>query len=389
MSRKIYILIALIVALIAGGYRVYAANRLKVDFDEPTYLARALEYASYLKEGNYSMLVMTNTTYEHPAFYKILYGVVLLTQPPPYTFESNDLIFRESFTRSKAAKFGMADRYLATFWGTLAAAVLALANPLAGLFLALQTLSVKFTSEIYVEALPLLTSLLCVLTYLRWFENVSNPSPQAKSGNAWLVASAVFFGIIAASKYVYCVAGLGIVIHFLVALLQKQIPKRALAWLFGWGFLSIVCFFMLDPYLWVDTFNRLIGSLSFHFRLQDKVYLESLVSKKGGYPFWQPILWLLSPASFYDLGPNAVFKINIDALIFAFALLGLPRFFQKQRVFFYWFLVGMVFLLLWGAKWPQYILIVLVPFSLAAAEGVLTLWIIGRKLLLQDKQPTS
>ena len=37
-------------------------------------------------------------------------------------------------------------------------------------------------------------------------------------------------------------------------------------------------------------------------------------------------------------------------------------------------LIALLFLLLWTTKWPQYTLILMAPFSMAAAQGVLTLW---------------
>ena len=41
---------------------------------------------------------------------------------------------------------------------------------------------------------------------------------------------------------------------------------------------------------------------------------------------------------------------------------------------------GLVFLLAWATKWPQYTLIVLAPFSMAAAQGALTIWDLVRRL---------
>ena len=38
-----------------------------------------------------------------------------------------------------------------------------------------------------------------------------------------------------------------------------------------------------------------------------------------------------------------------------------------------WLAVGLLFLLLWNTKWPQYILILSAPLCLAAAEGTLRL----------------
>ena len=64
-----------------------------------------------------------------------------------------------------------------------------------------------------------------------------------------------------------------------------------------------------------------------------------------------------------------VFVVSLDSLITAMALLGLKRLWQKRSVFATWLAVALVFLFLWPTKWPQYVLIMTVPLSLAAAEG--------------------
>jgi hypothetical protein len=92
-------------------------------------------------------------------------------------------------------------------WGTLAVLALAVINPLAGFFLGIDTLSVKYTSEVYLEALPLLTSLLCGLTYVRWVDRAHEPRTSGQPPVLWLIPSALFLGMTAASKYVYGVVG--------------------------------------------------------------------------------------------------------------------------------------------------------------------------------------
>lgn len=387
MNRNIYLLGVLALSLLAGGYRLYAANRLNIDFDEPTYLRVGLEYANDLRENDYRALISSQTTYEHPALYKILYGVALLSQKPLEKLYISDLPRNGSILRSNAATWAITARSLSVLFGTLAVGVLALANPLAGLFLGIETLSVKYTSEIYLEALPLLTSLTCTLAYQRWFK-AFRENPVARPSIPWLLVSAVFLGLTAASKYVYCLAAVGIAVHFIIALFQKQIPWRMAAWLAGWGISAIVIFFIFNPSLWPDPWNRLAHSISYHVDLQDRQYVGSLLPGKNGFTFWQPLLWLLSPASYYDLGPQTVFKINIDILIGVLAIIGLPRFFQKQRPFFYWFIIGLAFLLLWGNKWPQYTLVLLAPFSLAASEGVGTIWELAKRFLPYRTQNT-
>ncbi len=379
-KRILYVIAVLLVTLLAGGVRLYAAQRLDVDYDEPVYLGSAVVYAKYMRAGDYKMLAWSEDTYEHPALYRILYGVVLLTQRPLDRLPENDLPRLAPIAATEAGRWNMAERYLSVFWGTLAVLALAWVNPLAGFFLGVSTLSVKYTSEVYLEALPLLSSLLCALAYLRWFTRVRDHPTESGRHVLWLISSAVFLGITAASKYVYCVVGLAIFLHFVIAALQKQIPPRFIGYIGVWALLAAVAFFIFDPYLWPHPVSRLTKSILFHETFQD-----SRLVKQYHYPFWQPLRWLSAFSAFYDLRPPTAFLFNIDTLIFILAVIGLPRLFQKGRFFFYWLAVGLVFLLLWTTKWPQYTLIVLAPFSMAAAEGGLTIWNLAGRYLGQRR----
>jgi hypothetical protein len=387
MSKRIFYAAAVVlVTLLAGGVRLHAAQRLDVDFDEPVYLGDAIDYARYMRLGDFKMLAWSEDTYEHPALFKILYGVVLLPSKPPDRLPEKDLPRLAPIAQAAAGPWNLADRYLSVFWGTLAVLTLAVVNPLAGLFLAVNTLSVKYTSEVYLEALPLLSSLLCALAYLRWFGNFSREPHLTRRHLPWLILSAVFLGITAASKYVYAVVGLAILIHFVLAILRKEMPPWAIAFMAGWALLSLTMFLLFDPYLWPHPIARLTKSILFH-----EVFQDSRLVQQAHYPFWQPLRWLSAFAAYYDLRPASAFLIiNVDTWIFLLAVIGLPRLFQKQAFFFCWLAVGFAFLLAWSTKWPQYTLIILAPFSMAAAQGVLTLWQVARRWISAQagKRPT-
>lgn len=379
-KRVIYYGAILVVILLAFGVRFYAANRLNVDHDEPVYLRDAIAYAQYMRTGQFKMLAWYERTYEHPALFKILYGVSLLTQRPIDKLPDEDLPRLTPIRQAEARDWNMTGRYVSVFLASLAVAVLAFVNPLAGFFLAVNTLSVKYTSQVYLEALPLLTSLLSALTYLRWFANIRKDPGAINRQASWLVLSAIFLGMTAASKYVYCMVGIAIVLHLVIAFLQKQIPPRVLGWLIGWGLLSILMFFVFNPYLWPHPVNRFVKTLTFHADFQN-----SNIVRLYGYPLWQPILWLLNPSRFYNPAPKSAFIVDIDTWIFILALVGLPRLFQQKRLFFYWLLVGLSFLLAWTTKWPQYTLVILVPFAVAASEGVTTIWNLIVKFIIPKR----
>jgi 4-amino-4-deoxy-L-arabinose transferase-like glycosyltransferase len=383
MNKKTGLLRAvLLVSVLAGGLRFYAARTLYGDDDESTYMKRAVDYANFIRSGQFNMLASYNLTYEHPALYKILYGIVLLTREPIDTFHTNQVPRDKPVADGDAGTWILADRYLSAVFGTLATAVTTLINPLAGLFLGINTLSVKYTSEVYLEALPLLTSLLCAASYLRWFKRFQGESIQQRGSFAWLAASAFFLGLTAASKYVYCVVGIAVTLHFGLAIIQRQIPWQSFLYLLGWAVLSLAAFFMSDPYLWPNPSARLIQSIQYNFD-----YSHSQHVLDHHYPFWQPLRWLSAFSSFYNLGPRLAFIFDLDTPIFMLAVIGLPRLFRQERFFFYWLAVAVTFLLLWNTKWPQYALIALPALGISAAQGWTTILEFGRKFLGPMEDP--
>jgi 4-amino-4-deoxy-L-arabinose transferase-like glycosyltransferase len=366
-----FILVSLVV-IIAGAVRLYAIPRLDVDYDEPVYLGDAVEYANAMRAGEFNMLAWGERTYEHPPLQKILYALVLLTQPELNRLPDNDLPRLAPIAATEAGRWNIAARYLSGFWGTLAALVLALVNPLAGFFLGVVTVVVKHTSEVYLESLPLLTSLLAGLAYLRWYRlpHHSRPSRQEM---LWLGLSGAFLGMTVAGKYVYGVIGIAILIHFVLAISRNELPRHTLAQMLGWGLFSILMFFVFNPYLWPHPVSRLRKSLDFHVEFQD-----SRLVHMYKYPWWQPLRWLAAFSEYYGLGPASAFLVNIDTFIFVAAIIGLPRLYRTQRFFFIWFLVGLAFLLIWKTKWPQYTIMMMAPFCMAAAAGVMTTWDLAR-----------
>jgi len=374
-KRILYFIAVLLVTLLSCGVRLYAAQRLNVDYDEPVYLGDAVGYAGYIRSGDLKMLAWSETTYEHPALYKIMYGVMLLAYRPLDRLPDKDLPRLAPIATAAAGPWNVAERYLSVAWGTLAVHVLALVNPLAGLVLGIDTLNVKYTSEVYLEALPLFSSILCALAYIRLFDRVRREPGLLQQHLVWLILSAAFLGMTAAGKYVYSIVGLAILVHFTVAAVRRQVPSAAIPYLAGWALAALIIFFVFDPYLWPHPIARLTRSILFH-----EVFQDSRLVLQYHYPWWQPLRWLSAFSANYDLGPASAFLINVDTLLFASAVIGLPRLLQKQPFFFYWLALGLLFLLAWNTKWPQYTLIILVPFSMAAAQGVLTVWALSRRL---------
>jgi hypothetical protein len=383
--RALYLAAVLLVTIFSAGLRIYAAQRLDVDYDEPVYLQNAVVFANYMRAGDFKMLAWSELNYEHPPLNKILYGALLLTQRPLERLPDKDLPRLAPVGEAAAGPWNVVARYLSVFWGTLAVFALALLNPLAGFLLGVDTLSVKYTSEVYLEALPLLSSLLCILAYARWFSEIRSARVERRAVTVWLFLSAAFLGITIAGKYIYGIVAIAILIHFGIALARRQIPARFAWYMAGWAALSALAFFAFDPYLWPHPVARLEKSIAFHENFQ-----ESRLVRQYHYPFWQPFRWLSAFSAFYDLHPARAFPFNMDTLIFLLAILGLPSLLRKSPLFFCWLVVGLGFLLLWETKWPQYTLVILAPFSLSAAYGAFVTWEFARRLLAGQKgQPAA
>ncbi len=379
--KKIWLAAAALLAFgLAFGLRTYSAFHMNIDHDETTYLIAANKYTNFIRSGQFNWLAWETANYEHPALSKIVYGAALLTQAPLEKVQQSDLIDGEPVKQQQAVEYVTAGRMVSTGFGSLTVLILSILNPLAGFFLAVNTLAIKYTSEFYLEALPMFTSLLCVVAYGMFYKYMTSSPAKSKKAWLWLAFSAVCLGATAASKYVYCVAGLAIAVHWLVAVIAKKLPARTLLVLFGWGILSFAMFFLFNPYLWVHTAERLMKTLTYHMNFQASAHVVS-----AHYPWWQPINWLFAPFAGYsplhDPYSYDAILFSIDSLIFVLAVIGLPRLAKRQPVFLLWIVIGLVMLFFWGSKWAQYPLILLAPWCYSAAQGVSTIIDLVKKAL--------
>ena len=337
--------------------RSCAAQRLPVDADEPVYARAASYYAGLMARGAWGEIPDYTYNLEHPVFNKLLHAAGLrligyqgrADQPaePP----SSDAIAAWGDEPVELGVFRI-DRYVSVLFGTLQVLAVASVNLLAGALLAIHTMTVKYTSEIYLEALPAFAVTSSMLAY-----NRARRRGDGRTGG-WFWLSAGLLGVTAASKYVYVVPGLS-VIPFLVWQQRKK-PWNALLY----GLLALAVFIALNPILWPDPVGRLRESVLFHTD-----YTSSAEVARYDYPWWQPFSWMRGAAIWHP----AVFWFPFDLLIFLGGLIGLPFLYRQNRLYFTWFVVGWAFLLLWPTKWPQYTLIVAPAICLsvgAAARAI-------------------
>jgi ABC-type sugar transport system permease subunit len=357
----VYVLCVLLATFIALNLRLRAVELLPIDYDEDDYLGAAQRYAQAMRAGDLQAIIDYEFNYEHPPLTKLLYGLAIAGLPEA------PLIPERPSTDAPASvlpepHFDVARKVSAAL-GTLEVLALALLNPLAGLLLGIHTWQIKYTSQIMLEPLPALTSLLVVLFYFR-------ARQSEKRAVLWLGLSALMLGITAASKYTYAIVGVAVLADWLWdaysprrADQPKGSPPAAWGQIFFWGLFAIIIFFAFNPRLWADPLERLSQSVFYHGG-----YAQSEHVRRAGFPPWQQLVWLAGPVPWH---PD-VFRVTLDLYILIFASVGFKRFWQRYRVFALWLLLAGIFLLLWPTKWPQYVLTLTAPLSLSAAMGVQT-----------------
>lgn len=347
--------LALAVALLAGSLRYLAMTRLPVDYDEPVYYNAAQGYAAALRSGDWAALPDADPNYEHPGLFKLLYGAVLAPLPPgePAPVEPS-LVFDPSIL---ARLYTM--RSLSALFGTLNALLVALASPAAGLLLAVHTAAIRYSAQAYLEALPMLLSTASVLAYMK----------SRREPNGWLALSAAALGLTAASKYVHAVAGVAIALDWLLHAARpgagegpgrRRLP-RTLGLLLGWGALSLVVFAAANPFLWPDPVGRVGESLALLTSRAQTEHVQSF--EYGGLHL---LAWMLTPVG---LRAGAIIT-PLDTVTAVLGMVGFPRTWRECRVLALWWAVALAFLLVWTARLPHYVVVMVVPMAFCAAEGL-------------------
>lgn len=331
----------IIVVIITIFLHVWAIFQLPVDYDEPIYLQNAFDYASAMRSDDPVRILAYSGNNEHPSFVKLIYSSVIL-------------IMGENSTWSEAL---FSARAVSAFFGILAVLIISLAiDPLAGGLLGVHTLAIKYTSQVYLEAVPHAMTIASVLAFIKFTNRSTNAGRIIPDKWFWLSAAAL--GVAAASKYSYIPVIL-IVLGYL-AILIKKIKAH---WILFYFLFALIAFFLLDIYLWQDPITRLSESLSFHFQYSQGPNIED-----AGYPWFQPFIWIFtsSPGTWH---PGVFFYYGFDGMISIAALLGIKREWKERRWLVIWLVTGLVFLLIWPTKWPQYALTVTPALCIMGAES--------------------
>ena len=375
-SRRVRWSVVAAVVLLAAGLRLWAVARLPVDFDEPVYTEGGLVYAAALRAGDLRLL-QRDSAPEHPGLVKLLYGGVFLLSPSPWANGRQDPL-------PNPLPGGEGARALSAAFGVLHVALLALVSPAAGALLAVHSYTVKYTAQVYLEAVPMFMATVCVLAYLKAGKSSRKGrqgSEERQDDSSWRPLrellfwglSAVALGLAAAGKYVYAVAGLAVAADCVWRLVEARRPRGLLV-LLGWGGLALLVFLAANPYLWPDPFGRLFDSLAFH-----AAYSQGAHVQQSGYPWYQPFVWLVAPLP--AVWHPGIIVTPFDPLTAALGMGGLRPAWRgyggRGRVIVLWWAIGLAFTLVWSTKWPQYSLIMTAPMCLCAGEGVRGLWVLA------------
>ena len=330
------------------------AARLPIDFDEDDYMRAGQIFADEIRTGNPGILLENNYRIEHPQFVKILIATVMLSMEPiqripelPVTANPYELMHRPTLA---------AVRRMESAFGVLSVTTLALVSPVAALLLATSTWVIKYTSQVMLEAVPLLFSLLGVALY-----ELSRSMSNARRRRLAYLASAIGIGLAVGAKYPYAIAGLAIVVDRLRRTRRGE-PIR-IKDAIGWSAIAALAFFAVNPYLWSDPIGRLIASAAYH-----PEYATSEQVQSTGFPAWQQLIWLMQSVPWHDA--QNIFAVKFDTLMLPLALVGLIPLARNRPVYAIWLSLGAIALLLWPTKWPQYLLTIAVPYALAGAAGL-------------------
>ncbi|PKO18601.1 MAG: hypothetical protein CVU39_03940 [Chloroflexi bacterium HGW-Chloroflexi-10] len=306
--------------------------QLPIDFDEPVYLSAAKEYGQFIQNGDINGIVNNPENREHPALVKLLYAIPFVMFP-----EEIHLDLYVYLARTLSALMGVL-----TVW------MVARVNPWSGLLLALHSMTLKYSSQAYLEAVPQFLALMAVLFMIR--------AVQTKTSIKSFFYSAIFLGGTAAAKYPYLI--------IIVVLLYLGIQSKFLRvkdWIVYSG-IALVVFYILNPSVWLNPFGEIISNLNFHI-----VYSQSAHVQSSGYPWYQPVLFLFTSVQWH---PNVFFFVTTDEIMFMLAIFGIYFEVKEKNWSAVWCITGLLFLLVWPTKWPQYTMVLTPVLAIIAGKMI-------------------
>jgi len=349
------ILAVIVVVAIAWSLRLRAADALTIDYDEDDYLRAGQQFAHLIRTQDWSGFMQTNYRPEHPQLAKIMFGLSILGLPEEPLIA--DVPITADPAKTLPTNLLKSARGMSVIWGTWTAALLALIDPLGGLILAVHTFTIKYTAEVMLDGFASLMSTATALSYY------ISKRRQGKSKNPLLILSAIFLGLSASSKFLHSAVGFAVLIDWFLTARQSNEIKKYFRDALLWGSLAIIIFFIFNPFYWPNPIERIQTTLEAVTATTTNPNVA-----RANFPVWQQLRWLSTSVRLP--GSDNAFPLRLDGLILVFGILGIAALWRKDRFIAIWLLAGLFLLLIWRTKWPQYVLVVTAPLSLAAAEGI-------------------
>ena len=313
ISKRAALAAALIAAilLLAFSLRLRAAILLPKDWDEPIYMDVARDLSGFIRSGDLGGLINYDKNIEHPLFGKFLFALTLMV--------------RDSL---------LSARLLSVVIGTLTVLFIALRTPVGGVLLAVELLTIKYSSEVLFDAGAVFFVLISILMYER-----------SRRKEIWFYLSAVVGGLAFATKYISI--WILQLIPVLILVDNRSSWKLGIKKIFIWAAIAAAIFLVVNPPYWEGS--KLLDSLSYHGQFAGRV------APVVGLPWWHHLSWIWNstPATLHP----GVFLIDIEKIILVLGFLGFPLLIYRKRMMeSLWFAFALMFLLAWPVKWPWYIM---------------------------------
>ena len=313
-----WVVVAVLAAVLV---RLPASTTLTMDADEPIYLAASIEAGESFRDRNWSRLSNPRLNPEHPGLVKTLNGIVLTQSPDP-----QDMIMGLATVRGLSVMAGLG-----------AVALAAAVHPMAGLALATHTIHAKYSSQGYLESLPMLWMALAML--LGWRHR------HDEEARAWWLVGGCW-GAALAGKWLHGFPGLALLFFIPGWRVRARVVLTATA---GW--------ILLDPTMWSGPIDSVLQKIELH-----RAYAEGLTTQTT---WMAPLLSLVSggPARWHP----EVFPMSLDPVWGGLAVVSLWRARREafSRYLLAWMAVPLAIMMFWGTRWPQHTMVLVMPLCLS------------------------
>ena len=373
-SHLTALLLGLLAVVAATWVRGVAVQRLPPDYDEFAYLPAAFRYAERMVPGRWSEIADVKENEEHPPLVKLAYGVVLkqtgAAEPEWDRVEVGKPIppaARPAFT---------GPRTFSAVTGVLQVLLEALVSPLGALWLAFDTYHAKYTAQAYIEGLPGLFAILAVLLFERALRQrepqglVPAPAPALAAAAAGRRGAGRAWPPPASTPTAWCCCS-----TFLPFLVQRgHEPALAAGRRRRGGAAGL-------PGRRPVPLERHGGPALEHRGLPPPVHADR--AREEERPAVVVPALLPDPLDAGPVAPRGLrHRLARHAAPPGGGARACPAAARHRPVWLAWAVVGLLFLLAWPTKWPQYTLLARPPLTVLAGLGLVAVKdrLLGRRL---------